>query len=67
MLDSLPFLFCVIVLAATGAATVRSFLPNVPAFQDDKAKLEVLAWSFSAGAVLLLTAITMRNGSAGPL
>jgi hypothetical protein len=63
MLDNLPFLFCVVVLAATGAATVRTFLPNVPAFQDDKAKLEVLAWSFSAGAVLLLTAITLLSGA----
>lgn len=57
MFDSLPFLFCVVVLAATGAATVKSLLPNGPAFDEDKQKLDILAWSFSAGAILLLTAI----------
>lgn len=62
MFDSLPFLFCVIVLAATGAATVRSVLPNGPAFREDKEKLEVLAWSFSASAVLLLTLIVWMGG-----
>lgn len=57
MPDALPFLFCVVVLAATGAATVRSVLPNGPTFHDDKQKLEVLAWSFATGAVLLLAAM----------
>lgn len=59
LLEGLPFLFCVIVLAATGAATVRVVLPNVPHFQEDKAKLEVLAWSFAACATLLLGVIAL--------
>ncbi len=65
MFDSLPFLFCVVVLAATGAATVKSLLPNGPSFQEDKQKLEVLAWAFSAGAIVLLTALVMLGDFSG--
>jgi hypothetical protein len=59
MIESLPFLFLVLVLAALGAAAVRVVLPNAQAFRQDKDKLEALAWSFSSGAVVLWCTITL--------
>lgn len=61
MVSTLTFLFCVIVLSATGAATVRFMLPNVPTYRDDREKLEALAWIFATGATFLLVAITMTG------
>lgn len=54
MAESLQFFFCVVVLAATGAAAVRVMLPNAPAYAKDRQDLEAVAWMFSSGAVFLL-------------
>ncbi|WP_181702688.1 hypothetical protein [Chthonobacter albigriseus] len=59
MSENLQFLFCVLVLAATGAATVRVFLPNVPDYAKDRRDLEAVAWLFTTGSVLLLAALTL--------
>jgi hypothetical protein len=60
--DSLQFFFCVVVLAATGAATVRQLLPNAPAYAKDRQDLEAVAWMFSTGGVLLLTLMVFMLG-----
>jgi len=65
MSESLQFFYCVAVLAAAGAAAVRVLLPNGPTFTTDKAQLEVLAWMFSAGAMVVLAALILTGG--GPV
>lgn len=64
MVETLPFAYLVLVLAALGAATMRVFLPNAAAFRADKARLEILAWMFSGGAALLWTALILLRGIA---
>lgn len=63
MIETLPFLFLVLTLAALGAATVRTFLPNGPMFNEDKRQLEAVAWMFVGAAVLLLTLIALVTGA----